>query len=1123
MRKAGTSAIAVVAALCTIFVIGPDRQAGAVPACPEPATVRQPDGREIKIYLKGDESFHWHEDADGFTILKDARTGRWVHATRGADGKLVPSASVVGRDDPTKLGVPRHMLPARAGRAAAPSGGDPLSSEGGPSRLPTIGVMKNLVVLVEFSDLASTRTKEEYEALFNTVGYNVDGAQGSVKDYYDEVSYNALDVQSVVTDWVTLDHGYAFYGRNDVTGYDRKPREMVEEALAKLDAGGFDFSTLDADNDGWVDGLTIIHAGGGEEYAGNDPDYIWSHYWELESPVTYDGKMMQPYHTEPERRGWDSSPSTWGITRIGVICHETGHFLGLPDLYDYDYDSRGAGEFCLMAGGSWNGDDGTQPAHMSAWCKKTLNWLTPTVITEGGIYDAPRVEDNPTVFRLSGPFPSTEYFLLENRQGFGFDAGLPGSTRGLLIWHVDETQPDNDDQTHYMVDLEEAGGTQHLELNLNGGDDADYYREGNNTTFTALTTPNNLSYSGTPLGLDIVSVSPSAPTMTFTIDDGTIVLPPPVLSAEPPTTPGTTNTVYWTPGSEPQPSPAHGEVSGPASTPKTGTIPTTGAACPHPPTPAAAVRPPGKSPARGRSNGKYNVAGGPPAQSPQTLFTETFEGDFPGSNWALSGSPTWDDTTYDSHGGSYSGWCAASSRNPADGYVDDMAAWMIYGPFSLVGATTADVNFWYRNYSESGYDYFSWMASTNGQNFYGWQISGDRDSWRSEIFDLTDVYTIGNLCGESQVWIAFLFTSDLSTSGPEYKGAFVDDISLVTDAQQLADLQVPELAWRSDTIDEGLPFWVQGRIYNGGALAAEASHVKLYLSTDNDFDTSDDFYVGEKPVGALAAGASEWVQWDFDMPDIGSGNYSVWPVFVADSQNEVTESNENNTYKSTSAFSASDPLEYYAECADNADFNPPFDNSGWILNTEWTFAGLTPDQTYWYRVKAGQGSGPDRVESDWSNVESSTQLQVQTHTLTVQSTPIAGVGITGDKPGTTDYAATCDDQEVVNLTAPASVVVADQEYSFVRWVVDGGDQPPCETSLTITMDADHTAAARYALTGDLTGDCQVDVLDLVAMRNHLFDDTATDDNCLYDLSGDGQISVLDMIVVRNHLYTACGQ
>ena len=45
---------------------------------------------------------------------------------------------------------------------------------------------------------------------------------------------------------------------------------------------------------------------------------------------------------------------------------------------------------------------------------------------------------------------------------------------------------------------------------------------------------------------------------------------------------------------------------------------------------------------------------------------------------------------------------------------------------------------------------------------------------------------------------------------------------------------------------------------------------------------------------------------------------------------------------------------------------------------------------------------------------------VTTTTLTVQSTPITGINITGDKPGATDYAAICDHQEVVNLCAPGS-------------------------------------------------------------------------------------------------------
>ena len=55
--------------------------------------------------------------------------------------------------------------------------------------------------------------------------------------------------------------------------------------------------------------------------------------------------------------------------KIGVCAHELGHLLfGFPDLYDTDDTSEGIGNWCLMAGGSWNGG-GDVPAHPSAWCK----------------------------------------------------------------------------------------------------------------------------------------------------------------------------------------------------------------------------------------------------------------------------------------------------------------------------------------------------------------------------------------------------------------------------------------------------------------------------------------------------------------------------------------------------------------------------------------------------------------------------------------------------------------------------------------------------------------------------------------------------------------------------------
>jgi len=85
-----------------------------------------------------------------------------------------------------------------------------------------------------------------------------------------------------------------------------------------------------------------------------------------------------------------------------------------------------------------------------------------------------------------------------------------------------------------------------------------------------------------------------------------------------------------------------------------------------------------------------------------------------------------------------------------------------------------------------------------------------------------------------------------------------------------------------------------------------------------------------------------------------------------------------------------------------------------------------------------------------------------THTLAVQSIPVTGIGITGTRPGTTNYVATCDAGEVVSLTAPAAATVAGTSYSFVRWTLDGTPQPDGQRTIQITMTADRTAAAGYA-------------------------------------------------------------
>ena len=57
--------------------------------------------------------------------------------------------------------------------------------------------------------------------------------------------------------------------------------------------------------------------------------------------------------------------------------------------------------------------------------------------------------------------------------------------------------------------------------------------------------------------------------------------------------------------------------------------------------------------------------------------------------------------------------------------------------------------------------------------------------------------------------------------------------------------------------------------------------------------------------------------------------------------------------------------------------------------------------------------------------------------------------------------------------------------------------------------------------GDANGDCNVDILDLVFVRNKLGRDVNILDNQKADVNGDGRIDILDFVFVRNHLGETC--
>lgn len=60
------------------------------------------------------------------------------------------------------------------------------------------------------------------------------------------------------------------------------------------------------------------------------------------------------------------------------------------------------------------------------------------------------------------------------------------------------------------------------------------------------------------------------------------------------------------------------------------------------------------------------------------------------------------------------------------------------------------------------------------------------------------------------------------------------------------------------------------------------------------------------------------------------------------------------------------------------------------------------------------------------------------------------------------------------------------------------------------------------LPGDMNGDCKVNILDMLFVRNQLGEDPASDPNAAKaDINNDGKVNILDLLKVRNLLKTTC--
>ncbi|WP_226644839.1 immune inhibitor A domain-containing protein [Microbulbifer variabilis] len=245
--------------------------------------------------------------------------------------------------------------------------------------------------------------------LFSQQGFT--GPQGenllSMQQFYWQQSGYSYSVEGSVAGWYTASQPAAFYGNNE----DGDARALVREALQaaaadpNVNLADFDIEDrydLDGDGDFWeadglVDHIMIFHSSVGEEAGGGQlgEDAIWAHRWNLGDIYSIEG-------TTSEVDYWGGTMAAYDYTvqpadaAAGVVSHEYGHDLGLPDEYDTDGSGRGEpiSSWSIMSSGSWAGTiPGSEPTGFSAWAKEYLqtnhdgNWLHGETIA---LEDIPR-------------------------------------------------------------------------------------------------------------------------------------------------------------------------------------------------------------------------------------------------------------------------------------------------------------------------------------------------------------------------------------------------------------------------------------------------------------------------------------------------------------------------------------------------------------------------------------------------------------------------------------------------------------------------------------------------------------------------------------------------------------
>ncbi len=429
-----------------------------------------------------------------------------------ADGSLasrIARAHALGNDqtDPGLLSVLRERVERLRVMRRNDLGLDqvePVFPFGIRPRLASKGTNRIFALLIQFPDYPSKTPAGTIDAGLFGDGDAARFPYESLRNYYRRSSYGMLDLRGTTLGWYQPP-----YSRDSMAQTTAARQALIAEALNYFDGQGHDFSQYDNNNDGTIDYFCVFWTG---------PDNGWANFWwgydtSFQSSLVIDGKQFRSatYSWQWETRG--TSPFT-PLTPI----HETGHALGLPDLYDYDstVGPRGGVGGLDMMDANW-GDH-------NCFSKMLLDWISPAVATSGSrtytLRPSATTQDALIVWpTYTSSTPFGEFFMVQNRYRVGNDTRFAGD--GLIVWHIDATLNagggfyyNNSYASHKLVRLMEADGQEHVEQSRTGHA-ADLYTAGSRLAPDSW--PNSNAYSGTPTNIRLDGIALTGENATFNL------------------------------------------------------------------------------------------------------------------------------------------------------------------------------------------------------------------------------------------------------------------------------------------------------------------------------------------------------------------------------------------------------------------------------------------------------------------------------------------------------------------------------------------------------------------------------------------------------------------------------